>query len=291
MPLQSARSCVHRAERRDVRQRCDSGSRRNGFLPGAHKQVNGNPAGFRIQRSGDASDAESVLAAKLFGYLLCSHRGIIFSQPWTGGHYGRTGSGLKGSQHSAFAPGCAGLVTRTPLAIALRGSPGHLVARGSQGKHLEADGLLEPCHPLSLQLPFAIVPLLQFTNDPRRMGGFANAGLIRAAGWVTTIIASRPGTSAWLEHPTADWANSSGSYAPLVWTLSIAVCAAMLGLLIWMIAQPYRRVGDERVTLGVEEQQGPRPCTGPALSPNPRSARSLEARSPDAESRRQPRRS
>lgn len=36
---------------------------------------------------------------------------------------------------------------------------------------------------LSLQLPFAIVPLVQFTSDRATMGGHANRGLLKAAAW------------------------------------------------------------------------------------------------------------
>jgi manganese transport protein len=44
---------------------------------------------------------------------------------------------------------------------------------------------------LSLQLPFAVVPLVQFTSDPARMGRFANRGWIKVAAWgvAITIIA------------------------------------------------------------------------------------------------------
>jgi manganese transport protein len=36
---------------------------------------------------------------------------------------------------------------------------------------------------LSLQLPFAVVPLVRFTSDPARMGRFANRGWIRFTAW------------------------------------------------------------------------------------------------------------
>ena len=43
---------------------------------------------------------------------------------------------------------------------------------------------------LSLQLPFAVVPLVRFTSDPDKMGRFANRGWIRCAAWgvAATII-------------------------------------------------------------------------------------------------------
>ncbi|MBM3927655.1 MAG: divalent metal cation transporter, partial [Sphingomonadales bacterium] len=41
---------------------------------------------------------------------------------------------------------------------------------------------------LSLQLPFAIVPLVQFTSDPRRMGDHANRGWVRYVAWTICAV-------------------------------------------------------------------------------------------------------
>ncbi len=41
---------------------------------------------------------------------------------------------------------------------------------------------------LSLQLPFAMVPLVAFTADRRLMGGYASRGLLRAAAWATAAV-------------------------------------------------------------------------------------------------------
>jgi manganese transport protein len=38
---------------------------------------------------------------------------------------------------------------------------------------------------LSMQLPFAVIPLIRFTSDPRRMGDFANRAWVRALAWTT----------------------------------------------------------------------------------------------------------
>ena len=39
---------------------------------------------------------------------------------------------------------------------------------------------------LSFQLPFAVVPLVIFTNDRRKMGEFANSRLTVAVAWFVT---------------------------------------------------------------------------------------------------------
>ena len=41
---------------------------------------------------------------------------------------------------------------------------------------------------LSLQLPFAMVPLVQFTSDAARMGDHANRGWLKYAAWAICAI-------------------------------------------------------------------------------------------------------
>ena len=40
---------------------------------------------------------------------------------------------------------------------------------------------------LSFQLPFAVVPLIQFTNDRRKMGEFANARWVAVLAWFVAV--------------------------------------------------------------------------------------------------------
>lgn len=40
---------------------------------------------------------------------------------------------------------------------------------------------------LSLQLPFAVIPLVQFTGDPRLMGPFVNTGWMKVLGWAIAL--------------------------------------------------------------------------------------------------------
>jgi len=41
---------------------------------------------------------------------------------------------------------------------------------------------------LSMQLPFAVIPLIRFTSDSRRMGGFSNRGWVRALAWGSAAL-------------------------------------------------------------------------------------------------------
>lgn len=106
---------------------------------------------------------------------------------------------------------------------------------------------------LSLQLPFAILPLIQFTSDPQRMGPFASRIKLQIAGWVTAGIVLC--LNLWLAlQVVADWARGAGSWAPLVWTASGLLCSCLLGLLLWITLQPYRRAYAAVPTLGLEER-------------------------------------
>ena len=41
---------------------------------------------------------------------------------------------------------------------------------------------------LSLQLPFAVFPLVMFTSDPHKMGPFANAMWVKVLAWTVAVI-------------------------------------------------------------------------------------------------------
>jgi manganese transport protein len=115
---------------------------------------------------------------------------------------------------------------------------------------------------LSLQLPFAIMPLLHFTNDPRRMGPFASGLKLRIAGWATALIVLT--LNLWLAWQTVhDWAQTAGKLAPLVWTMSVLVCGSLLGLLLWITLQPYRRPVALPATLGLEKRSPRELITAP----------------------------
>ncbi len=184
----------------------------------------------------------TVIAAKLFGIgLLASGQ----SSTLTGTMAGQIV--MEGFLNIRVRPWLRRLVTRALaiipalIVIWLSGSKGTL-------KLLILSQVV-----LNLQLPFAIIPLLQFTNDPRRMGEFKSGWKIRATGWVTAVVVL--GLNIWLAGQSiVEWAADAGRWAPLVWMLSISICAALLGLLGWITMQPYRRVHSRPATLGVEAQ-------------------------------------
>jgi manganese transport protein len=46
----------------------------------------------------------------------------------------------------------------------------------------------------------------------------------------------------------------AGNWAPLIWTAAFVVSGALLGLLLWIAMQPYRRLATVPATLGLEER-------------------------------------
>ncbi len=84
---------------------------------------------------------------------------------------------------------------------------------------------------LSIQLPFAVIPLIQFTSDRKRMGEFANGKWLRLSSWCCAAFILV--LDIWLVwQQLVDWLAISGSYRPLVIALAAIVavgCAALLG--------------------------------------------------------------
>jgi manganese transport protein len=106
---------------------------------------------------------------------------------------------------------------------------------------------------LSLQLPFAIIPLVQFTSSRVRMGRFANAVWVQALSWATALVIL--GLNIWLVKETvADWIAKAGPYRGLL-ILSLTVVLAGLGsLVLWITVAPWvpalrLRFGKPSITL------------------------------------------
>ena len=90
---------------------------------------------------------------------------------------------------------------------------------------------------LSMQLPFAVIPLIHFTNDRKRMGEFANRAWVRALAWpVAAIIV---GLNLWLAWGVIkQWIVEAGEYRALVIVGVVPVSIGLLLLLLWVTLQP-----------------------------------------------------
>jgi manganese transport protein len=90
---------------------------------------------------------------------------------------------------------------------------------------------------LSMQLPFAVIPLIHFTSDRRRMGAFANRNWVKLLAWAAAIIIV--GLNMRLVYTTVtEWLADAGAWAGLLTVLIGAVIALLLGLLVWVSFEP-----------------------------------------------------
>jgi manganese transport protein len=82
---------------------------------------------------------------------------------------------------------------------------------------------------ISMQLPFAVIPLIRFTNDRRRMGSFANRAWVRMLAWSTAAVIL--GLNLWLVvDQTRPWVVAH----PLGGLLLAPALAAVFALLGWI---------------------------------------------------------
>jgi manganese transport protein len=93
---------------------------------------------------------------------------------------------------------------------------------------------------LSLQLPFAIIPLLQFTSDRQRMGNFASRPWVQSLAWIAAIIIV--GLNVRLVSTTvSEWLAVAGEWRPLLLTVLIPLLAGLALLLTWITIEPWLR--------------------------------------------------
>ncbi len=97
--------------------------------------------------------------------------------------------------------------------------------------------LLSQCV-LSMQLPFAIIPLIHFTSDRGRMGPFANRIWVKALAWIIAAIIIalnlRLATEA-----IAGWMTSAGPWRAVIWIAAVPIALGLLLLLIWVTFEPF----------------------------------------------------
>ena len=92
---------------------------------------------------------------------------------------------------------------------------------------------------LSMQLPFAVIPLIHFTSDRRRMGTFANRAWVNALAWSAAVIIV--GLNLWLVWSTVgEWLTSSAEEwrTLILWAL-VPFFLFLLALLLWVTFEPW----------------------------------------------------
>ncbi len=86
---------------------------------------------------------------------------------------------------------------------------------------------------LSLQLPFAIVPLVKFTSSRVKMGPFASRWWVRLLAWLAAAVIIGLNVKL-VADQVAGWAAGAGALAWLVWATAGPAMAALAALLAWM---------------------------------------------------------
>lgn len=93
---------------------------------------------------------------------------------------------------------------------------------------------------LSMQLPFAVIPLIHFTSDSQRMGVFANRMWVKALAWVTAAIIVGLNVRL-VVTAIGEWIAGSGEWRWLVELIVFPVALGLAGLLGWVAFEPLLR--------------------------------------------------
>ncbi len=106
---------------------------------------------------------------------------------------------------------------------------------------------------LSMQLPFAVIPLIHFTNSKQRMGALANRLWVQALAWLTAAMIVV--LNVWLVALSVrDWTADAGAWRVRLELGLLPVLTGLALLLLWITLHPIlprriRETGDTAVEL------------------------------------------
>jgi manganese transport protein len=116
-----------------------------------------------------------------------------------------------------------------------------VVVIGIQGDQASFGLLILSQVVLSMQLPFAVIPLLQFTNDRSKMGEFVNKMWVRLLAWIVAIIIVGLNAKLVFETISGLIAGLQGALWPWLTVVPVTVGCAVLLLYISLPASWRRR--------------------------------------------------
>jgi manganese transport protein len=175
---------------------------------------------------------------------------------------------MEGFLHIRIAPWLRRLVTRSIALV-----PAVLVIALTGEKSTQQLLVLSQVI-LSLQLSFAVIPLIHFTSNRRNMGAFATPWWGRALGWaVAGVIVGLNGKLVFDQ--IVSWIGLAGEAGlslgpvPLSWIVAaalLAVTGSIAALLVWVTVKPLVRpspawASPTSVTLDWSEAMRPRPLS------------------------------
>jgi manganese transport protein len=94
---------------------------------------------------------------------------------------------------------------------------------------------------LSLQLPFAVIPLIQFTNDKSLMGSFRNTLKVKILAGVSAVIIVVLNARLVID-TISQWITEAGEGAIIIWVTVVPLIAAIFCLLLYItLPKSWRR--------------------------------------------------
>ncbi|MGA3286150.1 MAG: Nramp family divalent metal transporter [Bacteroidota bacterium] len=172
----------------------------------------------------------TMLASTLFAVaLLASGQ----SSTLTGTYAGQIV--MEGFLHFKMRPVLRRLLTRT---LAIIPAVTVIALRGDRGSY---ELLILSQVVLSLQLPFAVVPLIHFTSDKERMGTFVNKQWVKILAWFAAVIIVVLNARLVVSTIT-DWITNTGDGAIILWFTVVLLIAGIFILLIYIsLPKSWRR--------------------------------------------------
>ena len=90
---------------------------------------------------------------------------------------------------------------------------------------------------LSLQLGFAVIPLIHLTSDKEKMGVFVIKNWMKVCAWAIAVIIISLNVKLVVQEIN-QWLTNSGDHAWMIWTFVIPVCLATGTLLLYIAFKP-----------------------------------------------------
>ena len=179
----------------------------------------------------------TTLASVMFGIaLLCSGQ----SSTLTGTMAGQIV--MEGFLNIRMRPWLRRLLTRT-IAIVPAAITVYVAGENGTYKLLILSQVI-----LSMQLPFAVIPLIHFTNSKQIMGSLANRGWVRFLAWTTAALILL--LNIWLVTLSVrDWLQGSGAWRGWLELILVPVLGGLAFLLLWVAFYPIHGRGRAPVQL------------------------------------------
>ena len=113
-----------------------------------------------------------------------------------------------------------------------------IVLRGDEGSY---SLLILSQVVLSMQLPFAVIPLIYFTSDKEKMGIFANKLWVNILAWISAVLIVVLNVRLVIG-TLSDWISSAGNLAIILWLIVIPIILAIFLFLLYIaLPKKWRR--------------------------------------------------